>query len=159
MPTAFNGVSRFTAKSQIVTGALVTMTSDFNVGSTPTAVEFDAEQYDYGGWHSIASNKSRLTVPTTGVTRVYVSAGVALNGVTVTETVRIVLKKNGASVIGGFNIVQVVDTTTPAHSMISAVLDVVAGDYFEMFVSVDSTANVESDTTWFAIQSISTVTA
>ena len=82
-----------------VSGALVNrITSGFAIGITPTAVEWNSEVYDTGGYHDNAVNPSRLTVPpgSSGLVRLSVGLKVDASG----GQLYAELRRNGSYVDG-----------------------------------------------------------
>jgi hypothetical protein len=111
--------------------------------STYTALAFDAEGVDDGGWHDNVTNNSRFTVPA-GVTRIRFSVNLTFAAnATGTRIIRIL--KNGSSLPSPFPIGMptqevVADGTSTAQHIqyVSAPFDVTPGDYFEIEVWQDS---------------------
>lgn len=156
----------FLAGSPIVlttTGALPT---GFTAGTTyfvvsPAANTFQLAATNGGaaintsgsqsGTHT-ATNYSRLTVPA-GVTKIMLRLNVLCTSVTGLCELYATTAKNGATEFVGTISAQAPDTdkTDPRVNGVSAVLDVVAGDYFEFFLQVltDSSITVEANYTWF----------
>jgi hypothetical protein len=135
-------------------GALVrsSVTQAISSGASPVTLSWDTEEYDTGGFHD-GGNPSRLTVPS-GVSKVRLTANVvqpSSAGILTTE-----IRKNGAVVHGlpGY----VSDTAGQDFANLkSAVVDVVAGDYFEFIVSTTDAATLNilaNESTWFAIEAI-----
>lgn len=131
-------------------GALVTKsTTQSLLSSTTTALTFDTEEYDTSGFHDNVTNNSRLTVPA-GVSRVRVSGMVTRQ--TTANQLYADIAKNGSDFIGKGE----ADTDTSGSdsvNVISAIVDVSPGDYFELraFASTSSTLEAEC---WFAIEAI-----
>jgi hypothetical protein len=139
-------------------GALVTMSGDEGtVSSTDEVLDWDTETYDVGGWHS-GANPSRLTVPA-GVSRVRISWQVRWE-VDAAGGRQVLTKKNGAIYIaGGGSMVQIPPAGAPLQTIMAgqtAVVEVAAGDYFELRVYQTSggNLNVESAATWFSIEKV-----
>lgn len=133
-------------------GALVTKSAVQNITGAATAT-WNTETYDYGGWHDNVTNNSRLTVPT-GVSRVRVTA--VLRRASATDQIFARIAKNGTNIdalgAGG------ADTDTAGAdtvNLVSAVLEVVPGDYFEIEVTMGVTADLAAES-WFAIDNVAT---
>lgn len=120
-----------------------------------TIVDWDAEVYDTDSFHSTVTNTSRLTVPS-GATRVRVIGNYYVPALTA-QAIALILK-NGSTVVG----CPEQDASGLAGSgagvnVVSAIMDVTAGDYFEMqiFSTVGMTigaAQTGFERTWFAIE-------
>lgn len=138
-------------------GALAVLTAAESIpDATNTAVPFDAESYDIGGWWA-SGNPTRLTVPS-GVTLVRVTAGVFFNA-NATGQRLMRLFKNGAAVLGGFSERQdACSASSSDMSASSAVLQVSAGDYFELIVNQNSGAALNlldaGTGTWMCIEAL-----
>lgn len=137
--------------STVFSGALVGKTTDQAISTvTNTAVTFNTEAYDTADWHSNVTNNSRLTVPA-GVSRVRLTARISRS----IEAGQLVgsFRKNGvADVIG----LATSDTDTAGGdsvSLTSAVIDVVPGDYFELFVFLEGASSVTT-ASWFSIEAV-----
>lgn len=128
-------------KSAARTGALVyrTTTQSFATGVW-AAVGFDNESYDDDSIHDNVTNNSRLTVPT-GVTKVKLTSRItfALNstGDRATE-----ILKNGLPFIGTPQLLIPAPAIAPGMSLVTPVLTVVAGDYFEVWGRQTSGGNL-----------------
>ena len=141
-------------------GALVTLTADETlVTGNGEILDWEAEIYDYGGWHDNSTNPSRLTVPA-GVSRVKVSASVQF-AAHATGQRRIYLRKDTAfwGGSGGFNELQPVANGTDVHFITghSATMEVVAGNYFEIWAWQNRGGDLDvlSAYSWFAIEKVS----
>lgn len=116
-------------------------------------VTWNTEVADVGTWHDTVTNNTRLTVPS-GVTKVRVSANV--EGASAANPFHAQILKNGAVVVG----------TSKSNNNASgadylnlstAILDVVAGDYFEVEVTSTTARNIATSTNgncWFAIEEV-----
>lgn len=140
-------------------GAMVNLAADATAQNytSLTAISFDAELYDVGGWHDNATNNTRLTVPA-GVTKVRITAGVLMQLGTASDWNSLVIHKNGAGFTGGSG-----QNTEPGvlatkrNGFTTSVLDVVEGDYFELKfqVEADTSITINQGTT-FSIQAVVT---
>lgn len=139
-------------------GALVELTANESISSgTSTVVPWDQAIYDTDSiWSS--GSPTRLTVPT-GVTRVRLSGNAMFVAGSDYQYNLIRCRKNAAVIRGEFN------TATADYSVsrepllngASAVLTVVAGDYFDMVVFQQNAANAARNllwdtATWFAME-------
>jgi hypothetical protein len=137
-------------------GALVKITADESIpNATETDVPWDAEVYDIGDWVDISGNPTRLTVPE-GVTRVRVSAGIYwLTSATIGQ---FFITKNGSQFDGGGVRREGAGSDTLADNVQTAIVDVSAGDYFELAVTQTSGAprSLRSSTgsTYFSIVAV-----
>lgn len=120
-----------------------------------TAMRFDTADRDtHGFWSS--SQPNRFTVPA-GVTKIRLSASVKVDSADTIENNQFTFGKNGVtqvtSGLGNMGIANV-GYSNPGGTLVSDVLDVVAGDYFELFYFSSGTwsANADRGLTWFAIE-------
>lgn len=114
-----------------------------------TVLNFDSESYDTASIHDVAVNNSRLTVPA-GYSGYAKLAAQAL-WTNSTGARLLLLRKNGGTIV-------LEDTSGIGlnyHSIVSGLIPVVAGDYFEILARQDSGAaqNINSGTngTFFEI--------
>ena len=144
---AWRQVEVLAADSQ---GALVNRTdSGFAIGTVATAVEWNSEVYDTGGYHDPLNNPSRLTVPvgSTGLVRLSVGLEVDAGGQLFAE-----LRRNGTFVNG---LCFRADVQANALTAVSPPIAVAAGDYFEIFASTAAASNLLADSNcWFAIEDL-----
>ncbi len=148
-----SGTGAFPFSGALVKPSVDLTTQDF---STAAAIAFDAETYDVGAWHDNSTNNTRLTVPT-GVNRVRIAGNAHLNDIDANSHWLLKILKNGALVPGLSRTHVDVNTTGPALSVVSAVVEVVAGDFFELLIdTVDNSVTVEADDTYFAIEAVET---
>lgn len=137
-------------------GALVTKAADQTGANytTSTAIAWDSETRDTDGFHDNAISNTRLTVPT-GVNRVRVSGHVRIASHTADTWVYISIRKNAAFLYtGGAEESTEIGATDANMTIDTAVLDVVAGDYFELFLGTesDTTIDVTAQRSWFSIE-------
>jgi len=136
-------------------GALVKKSADETAANytSQTAIPFNAEEYDVGGWHDTVTNNTRLTVPS-GVAFAVFSGAVWTSSQS-NAYHNLALFKNGAIVLGGAGIVTSVAGGT-ILSYTSSPLAVTAGDYFElMFLTVaDTSITLESEATCFSAYAV-----
>lgn len=111
-----------------------------NSGATVT-VDFDAETADAGGWHDNSTANTRLTVPS-GVTRIRVigSSGTINVG---SDAMRGFFSKNGADFTGRPICTSILSGVGASCgiNVVSPVLIVSAGDYFEFTIQNLGTTN------------------
>ncbi len=133
-------------------GALIERTSGDTAISTGVDIPWEAEIYDHGGWADIGGNPTRLTVPV-GVTKVLITAVPVVGNPP--SDIEFQLHKNGTIIIdqgGAYS-----RTGGQVVVIHSAVLEVVAGDYFEINPVFSSGTPDIRITSWFAIQAIETI--
>ena len=108
-----------------------------------TALPFFITDYDTDGFYDFAASPSRLTVPA-GFTRVRLAASIRwqsnVNGIR-----EIVFRKNGALFVGSANSIHTAAGGAIAQNISSAVVSVVAGDYFEVYAWQNSGGNLGMD--------------
>lgn len=134
-------------------GAMVNLTGDEVLAAvTPEVLVWDAAEYDFGAWTDIGgTNPERLTVPA-GVTRVRLTSNALFSDATGQAIVRIM--KNGADILGG-GATETETTGTEIVNVMSAILVVTPGDYFEMEVEATNIRNITFGTdTFFAIEAV-----
>lgn len=139
-------------------GALIYKGSDQTAANftTLTAMTFDSESYDTEGFHDTVSNTSRLTVPA-GVTKVRLTGHARVSSHTANKYTSLFISKNGSySYVGQVGQVMYSDLTVVEVAVTSPVLDVTAGDYFELGLEIetDTSVTVEGTRTWFAMEVI-----
>lgn len=151
-----NVVSNYTAPFK---GALLARSTNYTHagGSTFAAIPFDQETYDTGGFHDAITNNTRITIPT-GVTKVRM-----LGGSTITPTVSgsyqaLHIRKNGGGAYVGP--VRVLDYESSSQEkgleIITPVIAVSAGDYFELVWYSNDGGPLQADRTFFAVEVVET---
>lgn len=133
-------------------GALVFHSLAQTVNSTTSALVWDSEDYDVGGWHDNVSNTSRLTVPA-GVSFVKVSGG-AMDTSSVTGQFNVILYKNGINVYVGAATNEIESAGGDGASCSSPTLAVIEGDYFELWMFATTSRTTTETRTWFAIEKV-----
>jgi len=138
-------------------GALVRLTADESIDtSMETIIPWDAEVYDTGSFWT-PSSATRLTVPVS-VTRVRLAANVEWAISIVNRRFAELLKNGVDTEIGKFMInYEAASDGAPRQNITSAVLSVIAGDYFELNVFQDSGGSLDvrnTAATWFSIEVI-----
>lgn len=115
--------------------------------STAAPIPFDEEVYDTDGFHDNVTNNTRLTIPA-GVSRVRLGGMVRAFAVTDGNGQSLQVLKNGAGFDGNGYFAAEVDSSIGAGATLSTgVIDVVAGDYFELqFRCTDSSIELNSST-------------
>jgi hypothetical protein len=121
------------------------------INSTSTyTVIWNSETYDTTDFHSTGTTPTRITIPS-GVTRVQLTAGVQLDQVASGGNMSFWIEKNGLGtpgVVAGYG--GQVGFVNPSFNVMSAVVDVAAGDYFEVkFIGQDTSVNLTSDSSTF----------
>lgn len=95
--------------------------------ATATPLEWQAAQFDFGGWSDLAANNDRLTVPANvGLVQLTAALGVT---VTWSGTAFFWFTKNGVTTYEGRTVEANVGAST--INIVSPLLEVVQGDYFE----------------------------
>jgi len=147
-------------------GCFVTLdTSQSIPNNTYTAIVFDTgnatEVYDYGSFHDLATNPSRLTIPA-GVSKVRVNARIQFVGGSGTNAQhRAALYKGGSGTINGTVIDNIVmdDASVgfiPECNFVSPVLEVSATNYLELYAyqNTGGAVNAVGGATWVALEVI-----
>lgn len=123
--------------------------------TTATAITFDTNDYDTDTIHDTGSNTSRLTVPA-DVTKIQLTGHAYITNFTASKYVSLYIYKNGTNTVyaGQGGSVVLNDTTSADIQVMSSVLDVTAGDYFELYLQVetDTSISVMGFRTWFAME-------
>lgn len=159
------GGSTAVAVNPVFRGAMVkksaNQTNVAAIGFPGTVLSWDQEEYDTDDIHDNSTNNTRLTVPA-GVTRVRLSANVEWVPEGTGPDRAITMQKNGSEIIG---LAQALQGQSAAanrqrQNIISAVMTVVATDYFEVFAwssQTDQDDVVGNDPgTWFTMEIIET---
>jgi hypothetical protein len=123
--------------------------------ATDTAITWNTETTDVGGWHNTGANTTRFTVPS-GVNYVRLSAGISLANVTSvnTDAAYVYFLKNGTGYVGVPFLARWATTGVRNVNLVSPPIEVVAGDYFECYLRcADTTIDVE-DYSWAAIERV-----
>ena len=124
-----------------------------------TVLLWNREVFDVGGWYDSAM-RTRFTVPV-GVTHVLVSGGVDLSDISTSSDICFDFSKNGLGLGIGFSVKNAAfaDLLWKATAD-TGVLDVVAGDYFEMNLEVasDTDFTIDENGTYFSITALSSGT-
>ena len=138
-------------------GALVVKTGNQSIpASTVTALAFAGEAYDTDALHDPVTNNNRLTVPA-GFNRVRLTGAVIWASSAVGDRI-IWFRKNGANFIGQ-SAHHLEASTNTEDSIASPVVEVVAGDWFELVVFQNSGAALNligpDNNTSFSIELVS----
>lgn len=144
-------------------GAKVYLSSNQSIAAGgPDIIDFDSEDYDTDGIHEGVTNPSRLTVPS-GVTKIKLSCGIYWGDNTETSRYRIAnfMKNTGAMTGNGASPdyqVTVISSQIVHQRINSSVIEVTAGDYFEVRVEHTATSAINvnggSGNSWFAMEII-----
>lgn len=134
--TGGSGGGSTTGGGVTFSGARVTNSAAQLVGALPTYLDFDTEEFDTGGYHSIVSNTSRFTIPESG----YYQVGYSVAYVTleVPAAVWTGIYKNRSSLIHSKydsldSFVSGLASLTTASS--STLASLAAGDYVEIIAN------------------------
>lgn len=156
---SMSGTTLNASGSSSFRGALVKKSTDQTAANytTVAAVAWDAEEYDTDTIHDNSTNNTRLTVPS-GVTKVRLTASIWLNAVNASEWVQTYFTKAGAIFVGGAVQTGYNDTAAAnaGCSLVSPVLSVASGDYFEVMLQVesDTSITVKANLSFFAMEII-----
>lgn len=106
--------------------------------ATYTIVAFNSERYDHGGMHSNVTNNSRVTIQTDGVYDMGFSGRFA-SGNDYVQTQAVILLNGSISLVQS----QTPGTTntTPQRVSVATQYELVVGDYIEVQVYQDNSAN------------------
>jgi len=134
-------------------GCLLTRTSDQTGVSFPISVAWQAAQYDTNAFWN-AGSATRITIPA-GVTKARFTAQLALEGLAVAGGFFLGLYKNGVLGYPAEAVSSVRSDssgyTNNVQGLVSPVLPVVAGDYFELYVNTNMAGvdQVLATRSWF----------
>lgn len=146
--------------SQEARGALVRSGSNQSAAtSTLTPVAFDLEEFDTDAIHDNATNNTRLTVPS-GVTKVRLKGNMAMAGSAGGNERTIRITKNGSTFNGSPQETNPPSTANGNIGVTTTVLDVVAGDFFELEAFQDSGGALNilfGNFTWFSMEIVETI--
>jgi hypothetical protein len=138
-------------------GALVRRTTNFSVSTTGAYVPISWQSAVYDSdalWD--AGQPTRLTVPA-GVTKVRLTGNIEWQTSPTSQLVEI--RMNGGGVIGGGSFIVRGDSgySNQMRNIASAVLPVVAGDWFELTVFVSASGELRGmERTWLALEVVET---
>jgi len=112
-------------------------------------VAWDAADFDTHGYWAASPNPSRITIPA-GVTKVILTAG--MNTAAATGSIEMNINKNGSNFVG----IDRPDTTgTDFTQDTTGVIEVVAGDYFEVSTNTPAAEVTNANSsTFFCIQAV-----
>jgi hypothetical protein len=133
-------------------GALVRRASTATLTTTATALAFTDATYDTDGFWSGAA-PTRLTVPA-GVTKVRLWARISWTGGSANHGARIF--RNGASFVGQADFIAASGYTNADVSLVSAVVAVTPGDYFEILAFASANRTSVANGLQFAIEVVET---
>lgn len=137
-------------------GALVKKSVDQTAANytSATALTFDTDVNDVGGWHDTGSNTSRMTVPS-GVSRVRLTGQVGFSSFAFGANYRVEIYKNGTVMSPACAHSGQTGSLAPGHFAFSYVDSCSPGDYYELFLTAaDSSMTIEEERTWFAIEKV-----
>ena len=141
------------AAAPTFSGALVTNTGAQTVNSTISALTWDTEAYDVGGWHDTGTNPERLTVPS-GVAYVRICMNM-VDTASITGQWNATLYKNGSATFNGACTNEIDTAGGDGVSITSPVIPVVATDYFEFFAFATTSRTTDADVrTSFSIEKV-----
>ncbi|MGI9501544.1 MAG: hypothetical protein ACR2RE_00630, partial [Geminicoccaceae bacterium] len=137
-------------------GALLERTSNLSISTNSyVPIPWQSQGYDTDAFWDVGQ-PTRLTVPS-GVTKVRLTANIEWQSSPSAQLVQI--RKNGGSVLGGGSVIIRGDGgySNQMRNLISAVLPVIAGDWFELALYIGSSGELKSDhRTWFAVEVVET---
>ncbi len=109
--------------------------------AAPNKIAFDTEEYDVGGIADFSSN-DRFNIHKSG--KYLVTASFALPNIDDTEACRVDIYKNG--VLVRFHSTQASDADSDCYATVVDTLDLVSGDYIEMYVAHNEGASQDTFT-------------
>jgi hypothetical protein len=129
--TTFSGVSVINSTAQTI------------ANSTNTALTFNTEIFDTDGYHSTATNTSRLTVPA-GKAGYYLITSNLVFFLNATGNRDMYLAKNGTYVKYAFS--PIASSATYTGLTLTFIINLAVADYIELFVNQTSGGNLNADT-------------
>ncbi len=136
-------------------GALVRRATTLTITTTATALAFTDATYDTDGFWSGAA-PTRLTVPA-GVAKVRLWGRISWTGGAANHGARIF--RNGTSFVGQADFIAASGYTNADVSLVSAVVPVTPGDYFEILAFTSANRTSVANGLQFAIEVVETVDA
>lgn len=125
-------------------GAMLRKSADQTTANytTAAAIAFNEEAYDFGAWHVTSGNTTRLTVPG-DVSYVRVGGTVFIDSSTADTWKQLDIRLNGAADYDGF-VSSIFESgmTSGATTILSGPIAVIAGDYFELFLTEESDTSI-----------------
>jgi hypothetical protein len=127
--------------------------------SSDTAITWDTDVYDVGGWHDTGSNTSRLTVPS-GVSYVRLAANLGITSLATLANVFAWVTKDGDNNAATRHVnlplvLEDSDSLSQYVSIVSGPVAVTAGAYFELRLLCSGDASVTlEDHSWFCIEEL-----
>jgi hypothetical protein len=123
----------------VFSGARVTNSADQTIsGGAATALNFDTDVYDVGGYHDTTANTTRMTMSSTGY---YSAVGhVTIPGVG--GTLQLSIRRNGTDYLAAFQ--RPGDTVNNNELMIVTDCHLTGGDYLELCLFTSDGADVKS---------------
>lgn len=113
-----------------------------------TAVQFNAESYDDGGFHDNVTNNTRFTIPTGQGGKYRIHGTIEMSGTMTSGSIRVM--KNGA--------IAAINDYSATRQYIGVDLSLVATDYIELAVFNGSGGSLNittgEDRTWLAVQKV-----
>lgn len=123
--------------------------------TTAAVVTWDgADVLDTDAFHDPVTNNSRMTIPS-GISLARLSACVTFANITADSYVTLIIRKNASATYDGRAAITVESSlVTPSVSVVGPVIPVIAGDYFEVFATVetDTSVDITAALSWFAIE-------
>jgi hypothetical protein len=125
--------------------------------TTDTVVTWDTELFDTGGFHSTSATTSRITMPSTDVTPMYVelTGQIGLLNATATDWLQATIRVDGSSSIFyvGRQIVYS-NSTSPVVQVQTPIILAQAADYFELSVQVatDTSVDINASLSWLQLR-------
>lgn len=145
-------------------GCLVTKAADQTAANytAGAAIAWDQETSDTLGFHDNVTNNTRMTIPA-GVTKAKLSANLSLSSFTADAYAVLSIRRNGSAVdtVGLATSASEIGTTVAYLNASTPVMDVVAGEYFECWLTVetDTSITIEAIQSWFAIEAVESYVA
>lgn len=118
---------------------------------TDTTVAFDQEDYDTDNFHDTSSNNSRITIPP-NVTKVRLIGGIDTSTPTTVDDIKMWITKNGSGAGAKPGIAMRSSTSFNGSEgiiLVSPVIDVVAGDHFELEVNFNVAGSLDGTAATF----------
>lgn len=146
--------SSSSAPAQGYRGAVVTNAGQSFTFGVLTPITFTSEYIDTGSIHDNSVNPSRLTVPS-GITKVRLLGSVVTSSpIDDGAFILLTLLKNGSGASPQTTIIKADSTSGDQWSgqLISSTISCTAGDYFQLAIRMDSTANNSIGLAWFEMQ-------
>lgn len=147
MPDNLNILDGSQQGALVLTSGTVTITDN-----ATTTIPFASESYDRGNWHDTdVSLNTRLTVPA-GFGKIRLAAQIGFSSAAGFGSITLEFTKNGSTSYDGLATFAYEEPNVSIAQLMSPVLEVVEGDFFEFDVTLGvfgANKTADNNLTWF----------